>query len=872
MNLAARARNHFERGDTLRAVLTLVTGLKKAPRVDSEAIGLFTSLIADELNSPGIEHEIAQVVVRIPNAAQYLGPMVVGLRARSEDRIADRIIAECAKRGLTYAPAAPRSSEPDDAHADASGDAEEPQTPDEPQHQEQATEDLADVPPQAVGGLGSEASDAEIEEEEADVENLRRVADANLSNRRERAAAQARDRRTKIRRRLTTWIGLASVVVAVAGVGHYVSRANARASALTLVDQELQSFGDAQAVNRVVAAAEGFDDPEFTERVAYAQALAGEAAEVRLGGWQTPFGHAASAIAGARAGRLEDAVASATKLERQHARSHLVNVALAIVHEARGRPADATKAARAALDRHPGFAVAHEVLVRTAVRSEDRATAEAAVAALSKHVPDHPYVMAVQNYPNARNLVLGGPVPAIEESQPAGDGDPFVAAVWHYRAAARSVRSGESGVEQARLALDKDPNLVGARVLLASSMAAQRDVEGAAQQFLRAAETAHGAAVTLLQAVAPISLSSAGSPRAAAQFTTPYPRLRGAGVGNAIEEIARQRRPAALKQPALSVVATDSAAIEALFARAETIAALGEYATAAAMLRDLSSRNHEPARAVAEANLLQPSPQTPVDPLRAGELAQFIVEAQGAANLSARVQEARIDAMLRLGRIEEASSAMGSLTGLARQPVADVLRMRLLARQQKTAEADAIFDALAAIDKPDARTAVGVARRAALKGKTTDAWKRIRAAMRAHPQDPWIAQACVHIALLRDNTDDAQSCGGVMPSSEHPDLLIEVGLMQLHAGQQSSAQESLAAAFAARPNPDAARALGRRIAAQRGSSMHRDLERAVTGAKAREDWRTAAALYEGALSRRPDDSQLQAVFVELSQRAGNKSP
>lgn len=815
MSFVGRARSSVERGDTLRAVLTLVAGLRRTPR-DAEALELLVELVRDQLDSTGIEHEIIQVLVPQRDAERLLGEMVLGLQEREHDRIADRLLSEGEKRGLRVVPPAGESSDDELEDSEPAIARPEPESSGDPS-------DASDASDSAEVTLAPEASeeptgDAVVSRKSSGV-NKPKSAPKQTKRQRLAAAERAAERAATRRRRMMIAVVVA-VVVGLAVVGVYGVGAARRGSALTDLDTALQSFDrfDPAALDAVTSASASRAEPSFSERVTFASALAGERVEVRLDGWQTAWGLAASAISALRGDDLESALAIVTKAERTQPGGLAADIGRALLEERRGNFEEARAAATRVLDKYPRFAPGHEVLIRLAARQLEFDAMDAAIGSLKTRSPDHPYG-AMPPLPHPRDVLLGprvAPTGALVDEE---SDDPFLGACAAYRRSAEAADSASAAAE-ARAALAFDARFVPARLVLAAALAEMGDLEGAVVEFKVAAADAHSAPLrVLIQAGATYALVGAGRPDLAAPFSTPFPKLRGEGVDDRFDDEVGADRPETLRKSALTDLGAVPWAAEALYARVELHAANGDAALARALLDELRSRNIAPGRAQAVRHWLSvrtalgegAASGSESDALvaamndwwagRHAAVTQLLI-ADSPAWWAPIAMHLQVTSYLALGAPAEALALLDNpAVGRVHRTRLRGLHLRALARMgRKNAEYVELRAALSDPMPTSILRRLDLADAALYQGDFADAEAWLERARKLEPQEREAAWICGLAGFARNRDEDAAACFERSGRSlESAGLLVERGVLALEFGRPKQAEDLLARGFAINP-------------------------------------------------------------------------
>lgn len=691
MSFVARARKSRERGDVARAVLSLCAGLRREPDRE-DAVGLLVELVRDEVDSGGMEHEIAQVLATRPDRDDLLSEMVAGLERREQDKVAERLRAEGERRGMVYTP--PPEPEP------------EPEPEQEPKLQPGASEE-------AEEDESRDEDEGEGEPETVPAEPSGPSAEELAAAERARAAVEkGREERAAKRARRTMVVVVAGLLVGALAVALYVWRSQGREAELAEAEGRIASFDTFGAQSREYAARVPEQRAtDLGERHAFVRALAHEGQRVD-DGWTTAWGWSAAALRALEAGDVEKAIELTTRAERLFPEAVAAMWARARVEEAQGEYDAARAAAEKVLDRFPKFTPAHELIARIAARRLEFDELRAVVERLAQVSKDHPY-KALLELETPAEALLGPPRASDEQDGLAQiDGqDAFLKAAAAYRRAV-TAPTAAGAAEAAKEAAAHDPGFAAAHLVLGAAQAANGDVEQAAKTFQFAATTTASASPelrALIQAVAPLALTGAGRPDWAARFTTPFPKLRVEGVEDRFDEQVGEERPVLLRKSAVADSNVVPAAVDALYARVEVARQSGEYGRALATLRELDRLGIDPprARALARTWALESSSATGWEPTVENEGASAVVAAAedfraGRYRAAAAaptdglpdwaksvVTRYRLEAMLRLGLAADVLAELDSMrVGLAHRPALEGLRLRARARTGQEAPED----------------------------------------------------------------------------------------------------------------------------------------------------------------------------------------
>jgi tetratricopeptide (TPR) repeat protein len=862
MSFVDRARSSFERGDTVRAVLGLVAGLRRHPH-DDDGYGLLTEVVRDHVDSSGMEHEIADVVSRHPHRDQILSEMIVGLREREQERVADRLEREGEKRGVRFIP--PPEPEPEP----------EPEAQPEPESQpESTTEAEGESPDDETSSEGARAqtdgldSEAERDDEEAtesgptdaeDVSEPAIVDDATAAEKRRRAVEERRRQGRRKRRRRTLVVFLAALIVGVVAVGTYAFRAMSRTSNLAEIDEEIRTFDafSSQSIEATEDVAEGWTSAEFEERVAFARALAVDAGtvpaeEFETRDWETVWGWSAAALGALAREDVESTITLVTRAEREHGESLATIWARARLEEERGAYEEARHGAQRLLDRYPAFVPAHEMTVRIATRLLEFEQARAALATLLELSPEHPYG-AVAGMPAPQDVLLEGA--EAEAADDVAGGDAFLTAVIAYEDAV-SAATGEgtgAAVASARRAVEADPRFAPAHLMLGAALAMEGSAEEAAGAFREAVDgpDASKQLRAIVAAVAPRSLAGAGRPDLAAQFTTPFVRLRGEDVADDFDATWNEKRPRALRR---AVGSGSSWGVEALYARVEVLRQSGRHRLAVATLRELDARGIEPARARALAVIAARETGADVgwDPdLESGDAARVselsadlhagryreVVDADldslpsWARPIATRIQ---VKAMLGLRRITRALELLDTTAvGLAYRPELEGLRLRTLARLGRENRAYmAVYEKVADPAPTGLVRLLDLAEATFWQGELRASRKWLDAVAKLDPEHRGAAWICGLLGRARGKLDEAAKCFERSGRSYDAtaELLIEIGYLQTQLDNWDEARKMFhKALLRERGDLEAVRGLGEAYTHLDRAIAVRDLERILEG-------------------------------------------
>ena len=101
MSFVARAQKSHDRGDTLRGIFILITGLRRNPQHD-DALDALIDLFSLSTANTGLEHEIIEILLLRDDADDVLSVMVDNLWASSNESTAEKLLELGRESGLDY--------------------------------------------------------------------------------------------------------------------------------------------------------------------------------------------------------------------------------------------------------------------------------------------------------------------------------------------------------------------------------------------------------------------------------------------------------------------------------------------------------------------------------------------------------------------------------------------------------------------------------------------------------------------------------------------------------------------------------------------------------------------------------------------------
>ncbi len=885
MSFVARAQKAHLRGDTVRAVLSLVAGLRREPARDDATV-MLVELVRDHADPAGIEHEIVEVLSVHPRREEFVSVMLWGLQDRGHVRQAERFRSEAATRGIALLTRPEPEPEPEpvaepevetesevsepSSSGEASADDEDvasagdEQTPagevgveDRDSDSSEGDEELAEAEAQAEEGDEREAP--EPEDEEARVSSDRVAAEPVAEDPAQREAhRKAREavergrelRRKKRRRRTAIAIGV-GILLGTAVVGTVFWRTSEREARVEVADDGIENFQTFGGEPAWLAGAEDSPIPRVAERALFARALLGE--EVEEGDFETVWGYSAVALSSTNRRDLERAIERTTRAERRYPGAVAAGWARARLEEERGDLDAARSAAQRVIDRMPNFAPAHELVARVAARQLEMAEFEAEVKRLAELDPDHPYA-SLEALPSPIDVFFGSDrEPSTDAPSGKLEGaDSFVAAANAYRAAVEATDPSET-VRLAEEALERDPSFVVAGVLAAVSHATLGDMAAARAGFEAASSSDVAAARRvrlLLQAVAPRALAGAGHPSLASRFTTPFPRVRADGVDDRFDSRVEKTRPARLRKSALNDAATLPEGIEAVFSRIEVMRALGEYPLALATLQELDRRGIAVGRARATARMLhlESASATGWDPTADDESTQRVVAlaedfrtgrfasvadapVEGLPSWAVREAELlRIRSMLPLGRFGDAVLAMQRYGARIDGPALQGVRLRLASRlPPENSLYETTRERLVASEPTSVQRLVDLAAGAFWQRDYREAEALLADVAKVDSGHRGAAWICWLLAVARETPSDDERAAACLETSGRAwdasaTAWLERGHVAESANERASARAAYERALELDPNDvDAARALGASLRRTRDDEALRSL-------------------------------------------------
>ncbi|MFU8805082.1 MAG: hypothetical protein ACNA8W_14810, partial [Bradymonadaceae bacterium] len=576
MNFEERARNAYERGDKIRALVLLVEGVKRHPEHTS-GLDFLLSLYGDEMESAGMESDVVRALSRQTDPELWLADLAFRLEEREQEAMLRSLSLVATEWGFNLDPS------------------RAPQLIPREEVLEEAPEEIIDESPSAPDPI----LDEEIPEEAPLIEEP--VSEPVSEPVAPRMPAPVRTAtRDEPRDGPILRIRYILLIIIVVGLGAFLGYqgwlTTNRASRIAQLDAALRSIDpfDPSFLGSHFDERQwppGEDREPFDERYFFASTLIAlelgeDLDEIDDAGFErTAWGRAGHFHRALARGDMEVAIAEAMRIDRTQPDGLVGSWVRARHCEARGELQCADEGYRRLTERFPDFVPALTHRMRLGARRHDREQWEQARAKLQRSHPEHPYA----------GLPFPDPFPALEGgTEPSGfslmeTGDEGGRALSNMMLGAEALGRGEWAVATPHLeqALAIEPELAPALILLGILEAAQARPQEARSAFEKAAACPLISArlVREIQSWAPLSLIASGRADLAMEFVIlamePAEGLR-RGVSEKVEEIiaeARQNRVPAL---GLGADGTDEAQ-DAILIRARTLNALGaaDYVDAA---------------------------------------------------------------------------------------------------------------------------------------------------------------------------------------------------------------------------------------------------------------------------------------------------
>lgn len=637
MSFLSRAHKSYDRGDKVRAVVTLIEGLKREPE-NEEALDLLLRLYGIEVDGLGLENDVIKILELQHDADDLLSVLVDNAHGCGHSRVAETLLELGEARGISYLPP---TSEPDRepvdesvpeqvASAAASGSSssgladradEAPGTTTEAPTGATKENDLPNIEDSPLPGelladideLGERSvptddSDDATVEDDADTGPPKSGAKAGGDSelRPEEKTARRKPRRRNVPRKKESarrprkrfLFALVAALVLGAGaffayreVRHVSAVAGAEAMIATSSPENLDELSDElDALER-----RWRNDSAIGARVDFGRAYSAwitgeESAEIEPLG-DSPWASGALAIDAARRGDLEGAIEAVTRAERLDAASVPALVARAVVEESRGRWSAAERAWSNVVQRDPDVLPAYEGRARIAWRQHDKQGLDSALGSLERRNAQHPYLVLRD---------LAEPIGAFDEAPEVRGGTTFLTGLGHFVAARTAYERGDvEDAAKAVYSLSKYETSGTPALQQGVVFAASYKPDDAVSAFERASMTdgMNRALRVRIQAMAPEALVGIGRPDLSERFETTLP-------GKTRRESAERRLPA-MRRSAIEHVRESGWAVRALFAHVSAVAQRGDFERAVELYEHLESREVEPERARWEAALLR---------------------------------------------------------------------------------------------------------------------------------------------------------------------------------------------------------------------------------------------------------------------------
>lgn len=661
MSFEERARKSYERKDYVRALIVLVEGLKRNPE-RAESLDFLLRIYTEHCENPGLERDVLDALVLQPDCESLVGQVCVRLEAAGKESMYRALVQQMRERRLEIIwPPEPIEPEPEpekveeaenlpaDSESVELADGEEVRVSENPEEGVERAEDAHGERMQIAASVPLLRADIS-----AEVQAARSAVDSSAERRlyiqnetvtsranrpgRSRVARDNGDARIGGRRppRAVLIAGVVILLLLV-GFGLYrwddmrvTSRIHRLDAMLTQFDPE-QADAFEQALQKAIQATVG-ESKALRELQNFAKAVTAiESAAENIAQPDdepvTSWGAGALVLWAIDNNDIERALAETVKLEFTHPDSLSALWVRGRLLEHMGDRAAAQKKYEQTTQQFPRFVPAYLGMARMAARSLDLQGWNQSLENLQKVSAEHPF-HRLKLEPALDEVLLSAPSAEASEASDAPDGrlqlaaqalkhGRFYAAMLTYNFALEALDEANHAVARglAEQAVEYDPGLRIARVLLGALEAMDGDVELASERFLAAVSSVHAsdhasiALRMLVQRVAPLSLSASGRADLAIMFTSPvapapieHAELEGRQP-SALEELLKEqqaKRPAALDLLTAELVGAHPAAARALLARAYTLNALGAGAQVAESLPVLTEDSPEARQAALE--------------------------------------------------------------------------------------------------------------------------------------------------------------------------------------------------------------------------------------------------------------------------------
>jgi Tfp pilus assembly protein PilF len=526
MDFERRATKAYERGDAVRAVVSLAEGLKRRPDCRDAAEALVEYYV-EGLDSPGLERDVVSGLVETPDAQTHLQAIYSQLIVAGRGKMARAFERAAADEGFDLVRQSARDSRGSQNREvetpSQQGDGEDGAAP-----EENGAGKVAGAPGGSESSAASEAragaAGRESDGESSDVSTKVRSVEAR-GPRGPVEQEPGEESRVDYRRVLS---GVAAVL-ALVGLGYIAWQQWQPLQAGRVLDRQLREL-DPNASTRLEETeawerSSGLSEERRRERRQFAEATRalerGDTYEVD----ETPgtaWGWSAAAMAALSDDLVERAVRIATRLRRTQPKGNLPRIwTNARVAEFRGRAGRAARLYRDGQARFPEFVPLLTGALRIAFVQMDRRAVDKLVGRLEGASSGHPYaVLAEIPFPTAEAIAE-----PTERQTSADPGSAFLELVHDYETALGRLTAGdyESAIGRASRLLARQMHFGPALWVRAVAATAVFDVEAADADFERLVELP-GLSVPYrrrLRAVAPKVLTHAGRPDLGARYVTP---------------------------------------------------------------------------------------------------------------------------------------------------------------------------------------------------------------------------------------------------------------------------------------------------------------------------------------------------------------
>lgn len=564
MNFESIARKACERQDYVGAVVTLSRGLKRLDDVDCEAFDLLIDLYANCCQAPGLEREVADVLVRHFDVGLVSGQIIACLEARELFSMSRAFHREISSRGVLIETVSLESLTQEEERFDLDEPSEpipviedvldvEPSEPlhlptpeDAPRELpiedapvDQDSEEVDDLPPDepvAFPTSVEEESEAEFEaprEIEWTDEQDREVHSPALDPLPIKSSGQIAPQSSPESPRRSWRVPAILLVLALLGLGAFMIFSPPRGARVQALEQQLEAFDtlNPAAFDLLLGEQEQELDEDARARMNFARMLlALERGDVLPSHNDTTDGvwsRGASVFQALQRRDVEAALAHVEAMERRWPDALATLWTRARLEEERGHFEDAQRAYALAMHRTPRFLPGLMGSVRVAFYQGDHDELEKAQGELRDLNPLHPY-LSIYSDPLQRAIVHPSePGAASAELQARSllsetSPDRFARAYNAYLNAYQLRERGDLSAAHtvAREALSLSPYMSPALLLQGSILAAQLRVDEASKIFARyaALEQLEVQARLALMVYAPRALTRAGRPDLALIF------------------------------------------------------------------------------------------------------------------------------------------------------------------------------------------------------------------------------------------------------------------------------------------------------------------------------------------------------------------